>query len=146
MICGNTLKNCKVRSAQTAYNDAEQAFVATGTPITILGVKATDTGIAIDTESTVFDINASGIYRISYDVDLTAGGAGVVTLQLYDGLNPLPCSVAARTVATDLEYAIHVETVLALNTCRAVSHAIGARISGVAGNITHVCASCVKLG
>lgn len=146
MICGNALKSCKVRSAQTAYNDADQAFVATGTPITILGTMATDTGVAIDTRPTVFDINASGIYRISYDVDLTADGAGVVTLQLYDGTTALPCSVAARTVATDLEYAIHVETILALATCRAVNHAIGARIGGVAGTVTHVCASCVKLG
>ena len=146
MACGKTLKSCIVRSAQTAYNDVEQAFVATGTPIVILGVKATDTGMAIDTEPTVFDINASGIYRISYDVDLAAGGAGVVTLQLYDGLSPLPCAVAARTVATDLEYAIHVETILHLTTCCAVGHSIGARIGGVAGTVNHVCASCVKLG
>lgn len=146
MICGNTLKSCKMTSAQTAYNNAEQAFVAAGTPITILGTRVTDTGVAIDTDPTVFDIDRSGLYRISYDIDLTAAGAGVVSLQLYDGETPLPCSVAARTVATDLEYAIHVETTLYLSTCCAVHHAIGARVSGVAGTITHVCASAVKLG
>lgn len=146
MACGKTLKTCTVRSAQTAYNDAEQAFVATGTPITILGVKATDTGVAIDTEPTVFRINASGIYRISYDVDLTAAGAGDVSLQLYDGMTALPCAIAARTVADGLDYAMHVETTLHLATCCTVGHSIGARVGGVAGTVTHVCASCIKLG
>lgn len=143
MTCGN--RNGQCRSAQTAYNDIAQPFVATGTPIIILGTSATDTGASIETEPTVFKIKNSGLYRISYDVDLTADAAGTVNVQLYDGQTPLPCATAYRTTAADLEYAIHVETTLQLNTCCMFRHMIGARISGIAGEITHVCASCVKL-
>lgn len=146
MGCSKTIKSCSFRSAQTAYNDTEQAFAATGTPIVILGTRVTDTGVSIDTEPTVFNVKGSGLYRISYDVDLAAAGAGTVTLQLYDGQTPLPCAIASRTTATGLDYAMHVETTLYLPSCCAVHHAIGARIGGVAGEITHVCASIVKLG
>lgn len=142
---GCNYKSCHYKSAQTAYNDAPQAFAAAGTPITILGTLVTDTGVAIETDPNVFRVNGSGLYRISYDIDLTAGAAGVVTIQLYNGQNPLPCAVAARTVATDLEYAVHVETTLVLNTCAIVQPSIGARIGGVVGTVTHVCASAVKL-
>ncbi len=140
--------NCKneyQKSAQTAYNNAEQAYSADGTTVAILGNLATDTGVSIDTNTSGFQICSGGLFRISYDVTSTPSAAGAQILQLYDGTSPLPCAVATVSVATDGILTQHVETTLRLATCCAIRPSISARISGVAGTINHVCASAVKL-
>ena len=81
MSCNNNLKNQHYKSAQNAYNDATQAFTAVGTPVAVLGVLSTDTGCSVDTVTGGFQINASGLYRISYDVTFTTASAGVAVLQ-----------------------------------------------------------------
>lgn len=140
--------NCKSayqKSAQTAYNNAEQAYVAAGTTVNILGNLATDTGVSISTQTGGFQICSGGLFRISFDVTSTPAAAGAQVLQLYSDATPLACAVTADTVAADGIITQHVETVVRLATCCAIQPSISARISGVDGTINHVCASAVKL-
>lgn len=140
--------NCKneyQKSAQTAYNNAEQAYAAAGTTVAILGNLATDTGVSIDTQTGGFQICSGGLFRISYDVTSTPAAAGAQVLQLYSDVTPLACAITTDTVAEDGIITQHVETVIRLATCCAIHPSISARISGVAGTINHVCASAVKL-
>lgn len=138
-------KNTYQKSAQTAYNNADQAYVAAGTTVNILGNLATDTGVSISTQTGGFRICSGGLFRVSYDVTSTPAAAGAQILQLYSDATPLPCAIATDTVAADGIITQHVETVIRLATCCAIQPSISARISGVAGTINHVCASAVKL-
>lgn len=142
IMCNRTLQN----SAQCAYNNAIQAIVSDGTTLEILGTKVCDTGCSISTEETGFRIRRSGVYRISIDVNFTAGAtAGTVQLQLYNGIAPLPCSNASTRVAADGDETLHVETVLALNSCCGNVPYISAQVGGLAGTVTHLCANAVKI-
>lgn len=142
MACEN---KCWQKSAQTAYNDAEQAYVAAGTQVNVLGTLATDSGVSVKTQTGGFQIVSGGLFRVSYDVTSTPTAAGAQILQLYNGSNALPCAIATDTVAANGIITQHVETVVNLATCCAITPVISARISGVAGVINHVCASVVKL-
>lgn len=143
MSCNS--KNAYQKSAQMAYNSAEQAYPADGATVAILGSLATDTGVSIDTNAGGFQVCSGGLYRISYDVTSTPSAAGAQILQLYNGASPLPCAITTDTVAADGIITQHVETTLRLATCCAIQPSISARIRGVAGTINHVCASAVKL-
>ena len=142
MACEN---KCWQKSAQTAYNDAEQAYVAAGTQVNVLGTLATDSGVSVKTQTGGFQIVSGGLFRVSYDVTSTPGAAGAQVLQIYSGASPLPCAVVTDTVAANGIITQHVETVVDLATCCALRPVVSARISGVAGVINHVCASVVKL-
>lgn len=144
MSCNNC-KNAYQKSAQTAYNNAEQAYVAAGTNINVLGNLITDTGVSISTQTGGFRINNGGLFRVSYDVTSTPAAAGAQVIQLYNGSSAMPCAIATDTVAADGIITQHIETVIRLATCCAMQPVISARISGVAGTINHVCASVVKL-
>lgn len=144
MSCNNC-KNVYQKSAQAAYNNAEQAYVAAGTNINVLGNLITDTGVSISTQTGGFRINNGGLFRISYDVTSTPAAAGAQVIQLYNGSSAMPCAIATDTVAADGIITQHIETVIRLATCCAMQPVISARISGVAGTINHVCASIVKL-
>ena len=48
MTCNSKLKNAHYKSAQNAYNNTAQTFVAAGTPINVLGILNTDSGCSID--------------------------------------------------------------------------------------------------
>lgn len=138
-------KNSCQKSAQAAYNNAGQAYVAAGTELLLLGTLITDTGISIDTQSGGFVVNNSGLYRFSFDVTSTPSEAGAQTVQLYNGTSAMPCAIATNTVAAAETITQHIETIVRLNTCCAIQPVISARISGAAGTINHVCASAVKL-
>lgn len=138
-------KNSYQKSAQTSYNNTEQAYVAAGTTVSILGNLATDTGVSIDTQTGGFQICSGGLFRISYDVTSTPAADGAQILQLYSDATPLACAITTDTVTADGIITQHVETVVRLATCCALQPSISARISGVAGTINHVCASAVKL-
>ena len=138
-------KNAYQKSAQAAYNNAEQSYVAAGTNINVLGDLITDTGVSISTQTGGFRINNGGLFRVSYDVTSTPAAAGAQVIQLYNGSNAMPCAIATDTVAADGVITQHIETVIRLATCCAMQPTISARISGVAGTINHVCASVVKL-
>ena len=144
MSCNNC-KNAYQKSAQTAYNNAEQAYVAAGTNINVLGNLIIDTGVSISTQTGGFRINNGGLFRVSYDVTSTPAAAGAQVIQLYNGSSAMPCAIATDTVAADGIITQHIETVIRLATCCAMQPTISARISGVAGTINHVCASVVKL-
>lgn len=144
MSCNNC-KNAYQKSAQAAYNNAEQAYVAAGTNINVLGNLITDTGVSISTQTGGFRINNGGLFRVSYDVTSTPAAAGAQVIQLYNGSSEMPCAIATDTVAADGVITQHIETVIRLATCCAMQPVISARISGVAGTINHVCASAVKL-
>ena len=144
MSCNNC-KNAYQKSAQTAYNNAEQAYIAAGTNINVLGNLITDTGVSISTQTGGFRINNGGLFRVSYDVTSTPAAAGAQVIQLYNGSSAMPCAIATDTVAADGIITQHIETVIRLATCCAMQPVISARISGVAGTINHVCASVVKL-
>lgn len=144
MSCNNC-KNAYQKSAQTAYNNAEQAYVAAGTNINVLGNLIIDTGVSISTQTGGFRINNGGLFRVSYDVTSTPAAAGAQVIQLYNGSSAMPCAIATDTVAADGIITQHIETVIRLATCCAMQPVISARISGVAGTINHVCASVVKL-
>lgn len=145
MSCNNRLKNSHYKSAQNAYNNTSQAFTATATPINVLGVLNTDTGCSVDTVTGGFVVSSSGLYRISYDVVLTAAGAGTVAIQGLKDTTPLPCMTAHATVAAGGITTLHVETTVYIPVCCSGNPTISATIGGVAGTINHVCASVVKL-
>lgn len=140
-----TCNNAYQKSAQMAYNNAEQTYTAAGTTVNVLGNLATNTGVSISTMTGGFRINNGGLYRISYDVTSTPGAAGAQVLQLYNGSAAMPCTVTTDTVAAEGIITQHVETVVRLATCCAIQPVISAQISGVAGTVNHVCASVVKL-
>lgn len=144
MACNNC-KNAYQKSAQAAYNNAEQTYVAAGTNINVLGNLITDTGVSISAQTGGFRINNGGLFRVSYDVTSTPAAAGAQVIQLYNGSSAMPCAIATDTVAADGIITQHIETVIRLATCCAMQPTISARISGVAGTINHVCASVVKL-
>ena len=144
MSCNNC-KNAYQKSAQAVYNNAEQAYVAAGTNINVLGNLITDTGVSISTQTGGFRINNGGLFRVSYDVTSTPAAAGAQVIQLYNGSSAMPCAIATDTVAADGVITQHIETVIRLATCCSMQPTISARISGVAGTINHVCASVVTL-
>lgn len=145
MACNSRLKNSHYKSAQNAYNDASQAFVAAGTPINVLGILNTDTGCSLDTVAGGFVVSSSGLYRISYDVVFTADGAGTAELKLLKDTVSLPCADAQVTTVANNIYSLHMETTVYIPVCCNGTPTISAAIGGVAGTVTHVCASMVKL-
>ena len=144
MAC-NSVKNMYYKSAQTAYNDASQAFVATGTQVQILGNLVCNTGCSLSTTGAGFVVNNGGLYRFSFDVIATPSATGTMVLQMYNGTTALPCAVANVTSDASTTETMHIETVVRLNSCCGVQPVIGCQISGVAGTISHVCGSAVKL-
>ena len=145
MACNQRLKNPHYKSAQNAYNNTTQTMPATATPINVLGVLTTDTGCGIDTNTGGFTVNCSGLYRISYDVTFTATTAGTETLQGLKDTVALPCMTAQATAAANGTVTLHAETTLYIAACCGAAPNISAVLSGVAGTVTHVCASVVKL-
>ena len=111
----------------------------------VLGILNTDTGCSIDTNAGGFIIRHSGLYRISYDVTFTAGAAGTEVLQGMKDTAALPCMTASATVAANEVSTFHAETVVYIPVCCGSTPTISAVLSGVAGTVTHVCASVVKL-
>lgn len=140
-----TCNPCYQKSAQTAYNSAAQTYTADGTTVSILGTLATSTGASIRTVTDGFGITRSGLYRISYDVTSTPSAAGGQTLQLYSGTTAMPCAITTDTVAASEVITQHIETVVRIPVCCVSRPTISARLSGVAGTISHVCASAVRL-
>lgn len=145
MACNSKLKNAHYKSAQNAYNNAEQAFIAAGTPVNVLGILNTDTGCSIDTVTGGFVVSSSGLYRISYDVIFTAAGAGTAEIKLLKDTVALPCADAQTTTTANGISTLHLETTIYIPVCCNSTPNVSAIISGVAGTINHVCASMVKL-
>lgn len=139
------MHNAYQKSSQTAYNDSAQAYTADGTTVNILGNLITDTGVSITTNTGGFKINNGGLFRVSYDVTSTPSAAGTQIVQLYNGSTAMPCTTSTVTTTAEGIITQHVETVVRIATCCAIQPTISARISGVAGTVSHVYASALKL-
>lgn len=117
----NRYKNRNYKSAIQTYNGSSQPILATNTvtnPITVaLGGKVTDTGCAIQKDTNGFDIECSGLYRISYDADVTATTAGAVTLAIAINGVVAQETLKINTVAAAGAEEVSAETVRVLNTC-----------------------------
>ena len=83
MSCNSRFKNAHYKSAQNAYNNTPQTFVAAGTPVNVLGILNTDTGCSLDTVAGGFVVNNSGLYRISYDHRRRRGHRRAESTQRY---------------------------------------------------------------
>lgn len=139
-------KTKNYKSAQVALNTAAQSVVAAGTTVEVLGSRLTDTGCSVHADDVGFKIIASGLYNIRYVLTFVAEAAGVLTAQLYRDGVALPCSLSQNTVEAGNTYTIAVEApALVVGTCCNICPTITAMVSSVAGTITRVCASAVRL-
>jgi len=145
MSCLNRVRNQCYRSAQTAYNDSAQTFLAAGGTISVLGNQVCDTGSNIVTSANGFTLLSEGLYRVSYDIAFSSTAAGIANIQMYNGLTALPCSTAQIDTSADGAYTVHVETTLMFHSCYGNRPVISCNISGTPVTVTHVCASVVKL-
>ena len=139
------VRSTGVRSVQTAYNNAAQTFTIDGGIIDVLGTQICDAGCGIDTITNGFIVKRAGVYRFSYDVVFEATGAGTAEIQLFEGSNPLPCSYSKFVTAAGGIYPMHIETTIPVRACYGVRPIISCRVDGAAGDVTHVCASAVKI-
>lgn len=146
MACNtqNLNTNCYV-SAQTAYNNASQTILASSTTLSILGNMSCDTGNSIETQNGGFIINKSGVYTIKADVTFTPSAAGTEIIEFYIDEIALPCSINTYTVSADSIYTLHVETTIHLVACCNNTKTIDVVMTGVAGSVTHVCATAIKI-
>ena len=138
-------RNPYAKSAVRAYNNAEQAFVADGTTLTIEGTPVVDTGCSLKLNPAGITVNNSGLYHISVDITFVPDAVGTATVQIYRDGSPLPCAISETTVAAGDTYTTHIETDLCIKTCCAVQPVFSIQISGVAGTVNHICAGAVKL-
>lgn len=145
MSCINKFANVVNKSAQAAYNNVPQTFTAAGGTVTILGTQICDTGCSIETIANGFEIEHEGVYRFSYDVVFSATGAGTAEIQLYNNNVPLPCSYSMFVAAAGGIYPMHIETMIPVRACYGNRPIITCQVSGAAGDVTHVCASAVKI-
>lgn len=129
--------NCTYqKSAVRTYNSTPQTIAtADPTQLTLLGSTCTDTGCSIKAQPAAMQILNRGLYYMAADVTYTGGGAGTTVIQLYNGETPLPCAIAQESTGAGFVYTIHLETVLPLVRCAALTPSINLRISGVAGNV-----------
>lgn len=133
------------RSVQTAYNNTPQTFTVDGGTVAVLGTQICDSGCSVKTVQNGFVVRGDGYYRFSYDVVFEATGAGTAEIQLYEDAVPLPCSYSKFVTAAGGIYPMHIETIIPVRACYAVRPTISCRVSGAAGDVTHVCASVVKI-
>lgn len=57
----------------------------------------------------------------------------------------MPCAISTDTAEKDNIVTMHVSTVVYIPTCCNIHPVISAKISGVAGTVTHICASIIKM-
>lgn len=132
-------------NAKTVYNNETQTVTTAGTNLEILGDIVTSVGTGIRTYNYGFGILRSGLYRISFDITFTPTGAGTEVLSIVKDGTTLPCAVAQFTAVDATTTTQHIETVIYVPTCVMIKPLIGVNISGVAGAVTHICASVVAL-
>lgn len=123
----NRYKSKNYKSAVQTFNTTAQPIVATDidtSPVVIaLGTKVTDTGVAIDYESNGVDIEASGLYRFSANIDVLGVTAGDVAFAFTMNGQVLPESLATITAVAEISELVAIETIRAINLCCAVSDA-----------------------
>lgn len=133
------------KSAQVAYSNASQPYVATGTPLAILGAQETDCGCSVKTQPGGMQICTGGLYCLEADVTSTPTAAGTQVVQLYRDGVAIPSAVSTITAVAAAIVTQHVGTVLRVGVCCAGCPVFTVRISGVAGTVSHVKMAAVRL-
>lgn len=133
------------RAVQTAYNNTTLAVTSALTVVPILGSHVCDCGYDLAAITNGFRVRKNGVYRFSFDVTFTATTAGTVTASLYLDETPLPCASSSETVGDNSLTTLHVETTIPVNACCVYRPVLTCRTSGLAGNVSHVCASAIKV-
>lgn len=143
-MCNNC--GCNVRSCSTTYTNSNQTVTEAVTTLSILGGEVTSTGKCINAQSSGFNVKASGLYRIGFDVTLNPTAAGTAIIQMTKDGVAMPEAVATVTTVANALITVHVETTRYIAVpCHVNSPAYGITSSGVAGTVTHVTGYAVKL-
>lgn len=124
MTC-NKYKNKNYKSAIQFFNSSPQEILATSlitNPITLsLGTKVTDTGIAIDFNTNSFDIESSGLYRISVTLDVLGVTPGDVSFAIALNGEILPETINTITAVAGISELISFETIRTVRACCALT-------------------------
>lgn len=117
----NRYKTKCYKSAVQFYNSTSQAIAATDlitSPVILnLGSRVTDTGIAIDFNSSDIDIEASGLYRISASLEILGVTGGDITFGIALNGQLLPETLNTVTAVAAISEIVSFETVRAINVC-----------------------------
>lgn len=117
----NRYKNRNYKSAVQFYNTTDQEVLATNTianPVTLaLGSRATDTGVAIDFNAFDLDVEASGLYRISVNMDVLGVTASDISFAIAENGVILPETLSTITAVAGISELIPFETIRAINVC-----------------------------
>lgn len=148
MSCYNKRKSCHDKSCERFYNTTPQTFAADETiTLQIAGSKVVDSGIAIETDASSFNVGKSGLYHIVADAIVLTTTAGSGTLRILKNGVPLPCS--ARLVSLPLGAAteIHTETEIILDCCCCGSNTFTFEFVSdtAAGSVISLCTGVLKL-
>lgn len=118
-------KNKNYKSSIQFYGTSPQLLTATSliaNPITVnLGGKVTDTGLAFDFSSNSIEVECSGLYRFSADVNIEGTVAGNVFFAIALNGVVLPETIRTITTAAAIYREIHTETVRPINVCNSLS-------------------------
>lgn len=85
--------------------------------------------------------DGEGHFKVNMGVSLTAGGAGILTLQAYKNGVAIAGAEASRTVADATGYAITLPEFVINNSCCEKHSVITLVISGVAATVTNAAAT-----
>lgn len=117
----NRYKTKCYKSAIQFYNTTDQPILATNTivnPVTLaLGARVTDTGIAIDFNAFDLDVEVSGLYRISINLDSLGVTGGDITFAIAENGQILPETISTITAVADITKLASFETIRAINVC-----------------------------
>lgn len=120
----NRYKTKCYKSAVQFYNTTDQPILATNTitnPVTLaLGARVTDTGVAIDFNAFDLDVEASGLYRISVNLDSLGVTGGDITFAIAENGVILPETLSTITAVADITKLASFETIRTVNTCYGV--------------------------
>ena len=153
MAC-DRYKNRNYKSAMQFFNTADQDILATNTvtnPVVVdLGGTVTDTGCAFDFNARRVQVNTSGLYRFSANVNIAGITAGLVTVAMtLDGV-VLPETLKTVNIGVaGTERDLQIETIRRLSTCCNIEdHNIGIIVysDGTAvGTVDNVSGNALKL-
>ena len=141
-------KNPRYKSIVMTNNTSSQTLTSTPTPLTLVGTVITNTGVAINPETSGIEIAYPGSFLVTADVIFTATTAGVVTLQLYSDGVALAESTISVTVPVGTTV-INTSTVRRFipNCQNPISIQVYANTDGTAvGEVTKVTSKAIKLG
>ena len=117
----NRYKCKNYKSAIQFNNTTPQAVAATDiatSPVILnLGSRITDTGMALDFGSQDIQVEASGLYRISANLDILGVTAGDITYAIAVNGNILPETVRTITAVAGISEIIPTETIREFDTC-----------------------------